>query len=98
VISPLVFKLLDHQWSEPELSDTDRLVADFEATLEEKFRDVSETEFVPKSPQYRHQDDVGRELEIVEGGASPFIELPLARPTEEGPISEGCQTLSPACE
>jgi hypothetical protein len=46
VISSLVFELLDHQWSEPELPDTDCLVADFEATLEEKFRDVSETELL----------------------------------------------------
>ena len=95
VISSLVFELLDHQWSEPELPDTDCLVADFEATLEEKFRDVSETELVPKSSQYRHQDDVGRELEIVEERASSFIELRPARPTEEGAIAEGCQTVSP---
>jgi hypothetical protein len=59
-------KIFTDQWCEPELPHPYRLVSDFETSLQKKFSDVTESELVSQSPENCEQNNVVRELEIIE--------------------------------
>ena len=64
-------------------------MADCETSLQQQLGDISETELVPESPEYCHEDDVGRELQIVERCSSAFSESTPACPAVVDPATEG---------
>ena len=68
-----------------EPPDTDSLVADLNAPLQEKFCYISKSERVTQAPGDGEQPDIGGELEIVE---RPFIESTPASPAGEGQAAE----------
>ena len=63
---PLRAQPLAEERSEAELPLPERLVRDFEPTLEQHLGDVAKAELVAQPPQHGEQHDVGRVLEIVE--------------------------------
>ena len=60
-------KILTAEWCKPKLPDSNGFVADFETTLQEKLRDITEPELVSQASENRERDDISRKLEIVEG-------------------------------
>jgi hypothetical protein len=69
-------------------------VADIVAALEEEFSDVAETKVVTQAPEHGKQNDVARELEIVEGRTSAFVEPTPTGAAREGSVSQ-CSTVLP---
>ena len=57
--------LTDHR-CKSKLPGPHGLVADFESTLQEKLCHIAETELISQPPENREQDDVSRELEVIE--------------------------------
>ena len=66
---------------------------DLIASLKEQFCDVAEPKFVAQPPEDRQQDDVGGELEIVEGRAGALVEAAATRPTRERAVTQGGAAL-----
>ena len=62
---------------------------DLIAPLKEQFDDIAEPKLVAQAPEDRQQDDVGGELEIVEGRAGALIEAAVTRPTREPALAQG---------
>jgi hypothetical protein len=55
-------------------------VRDLIASLKEQFGNVAEPELVAQPPEDRQQDDVGGELEIIEGRAGALVEAAATGP------------------
>ncbi len=72
-------QLIGEQWSEAGFPLTHRLMRELEAAFQEHLGEVAQAEFVAHAPEDDQQHDVGREFQIVEGRARPFIELPPTR-------------------
>lgn len=63
------------------------LVRELEAAVEHHLPQAMKAELVAETPTDREQDDVGRELEEVEGCRSPLLVL-LPAPTVEGVVAQ----------
>ena len=66
----------------------DGFVADLEPALQQELTDVAKAELIAQAPENGHQDDVGGELEIVEGEASALIEAAVTGPTGIGLVTQ----------
>jgi hypothetical protein len=64
-----------------------RFMCKADAPLEKHLRQVSQAQLVPMAPQHHETDYVGRILQMVEYGACPFIERPLAIATTKAAIA-----------
>jgi hypothetical protein len=80
---------LAYQWGEAILPGPDCLVADLEASLEEQFGNIPEPQLVAKTPENCLEDNVRRELQIVERCPGPLIEPPLTVPAIVNPVAQG---------
>jgi hypothetical protein len=54
------------------------LVGELEATLKEHLGEVTQAQLVPEAPTDDEEDDIGGQLEEVEGGAGALVEGALA--------------------
>jgi hypothetical protein len=61
-----------------------------EAPLEEHLGRIPQAELGPEAPQHHQADDVDRILPPIEGGAGPFLTLPLTVTTAEAAIPQLC--------
>ncbi len=59
-------------------------------TLQKHFSEISQTQFVPKSPQDDEQNEISGIFKKVEGSATAFIEGTLADGTAERSVAERC--------
>ena len=71
-------ELVGEQRCEAELPAADGLVRHLIAALEHQFGNISEAELVAQALHDGEQDDVGREVEIIERGAGPLVEATSA--------------------
>jgi hypothetical protein len=63
-------------------------MAEFEATREKYFREITKAEFVAQPPVHHEGDHVGRILGPVKDPALPPIELSVTLAAAKAPISE----------
>jgi hypothetical protein len=77
----------------PLLPSANRFVGEDEAAIEEHLGKVSKAELVPEPPQDHKEDDIGGELQEVEGSSCAFVEPATAFPASEASIAKGGPTL-----
>src|SRR6476659_4018733 len=65
-----------------------RLMGELEAAHQEHLGQITQAQLVAQPPEYNQQDNVGRKLQVIEGGASAFVEAALAVQTAEGTIAK----------
>lgn len=85
--SPVLAQHLAHQGGELDFPFPYRLMGKDQAPLQEPFREIPQTQFVPYPPQPHETHDIGRGLQVVEARAGPLIELPLAGPTPKASVA-----------
>ena len=61
---------------------------ELKAALQEHPGDVTQAQFVARTPEHDEQDDVGWEFQIIEGRVGSFIELSSARGAAKDAIAE----------
>src|SRR4051794_16703250 len=67
--------VLGHQRSKPLLPLPYRFVRELESTEEKHFSQIPQAELIPKAAEHDLEDDVGWQLEEVEGSAGSLIRL-----------------------
>lgn len=81
-------KLVGQQWGESCVPLPNRFVCKHNATLQKQFGQVTQTEFVAKTPHDSLHNDVIGECEVVAEGSSPFVKGTTAPYTTEGSMAE----------
>src|SRR5918992_267035 len=83
----MLAQCLAQEWSELGLPLPYRFVGKDQATFQEHFWQIPETQFVAHTPEHHETHDIGRVLQVVEARASPLIELPLASTTSKPSVA-----------
>jgi hypothetical protein len=63
-------------------------MCELKAAFQEHLGQVPQTQLVAHAPEDHQENDISRELKIIEGGATSFIEGVLAGVAAEGAIAE----------
>jgi hypothetical protein len=88
---------IGEEWCEARLPIAHRLVREHVSALEEQLRHVAEAEPVAQAPQHGEHRDIGREADIVEGRAGPFVEAAPTCAASEPAVAELRPASSARC-
>ena len=80
-------KVVDQGWRVLRLPVTDGLVTEFDASDQEHFREIAQTQLVSESPENHERDDVGRVLSAVQDPTAALIELLPPNTASEAPVA-----------